>query len=237
MKWAIISDIHANEEALKAVLKDVKEREVDQTFCLGDLVGYGPRPRECIELILKNNIPCVTGNHDNAATTFELTYRTLEFNRNAKETNKWTHDQLKDKHKTYLENLPYVMLKEKILLVHASPKQPAGKHSYWEYIEIPDLKDEKKMDENLEGVHAEVVLTGHTHEAYRETVNGILLINPGSVGQPRGKKGPDSSYCLFNPETKESEIVRVPYDYGKTQKQMAKIGMPEFDIKRLEIGK
>ena len=243
MRYAIIADIHANLAAFTAVLDDIKRwGGVDEIWCLGDIVGYGPDPHQCIELLRQYNHVCVAGNHDWAAIG---KLATSEFNPDAGIVCRWTTQQLSPEDVEYLENLPEIIQKGDFTLVHGSPRE-----HIWEYlISIGSAK------ENFDYFQSQFCLVGHSHVPmvfkYDETdtcsssqfVPDIklvlgksrLIINPGAVGQPRDGD-PRASYAIYDSETEMIRLCRVPYDVGVTQTRMVKQNLPMRLVARLGQG-
>lgn len=242
MRYAIIADIHANQVAFTAVLDDIKRRGgVEKVWCLGDVVGYGPDPHECLELLQQTNHICVPGNHDWAAIN---KIDTSDFNPDAAAANHWTAKQLSPADIGYLGNLPLVIKEENFTLVHGSPREPI-----WEYILYPST-----AGDNFNYFKTPLCLVGHTHipvvfrYAENRTVASSfstdaiiiqnkdrLIINPGSVGQPRDNN-PRASYAIYDDSVKTIRLYRVDYDIRSTQEKMAKVRLPEFLITRLSYG-
>jgi len=240
VRYLIISDIHANLAAFEAVLADAGE--YDKVWCLGDVVGYGPHPNECIERLRQLDHVCVAGNHDWAA----IGRLDLEnFNVDAKRACLWTQEALTPENRRYLEDLPERLEfpQLKFTLVHGSPRHPI-----WEYILSPFI-----ATVNFEHFDTQFCLVGHTHipaifcarpQGYDRLSNPLyldklgeerLIINPGSVGQPRDGD-PRASYAIFDAEKQTFEIRRIPYPIEVTQKEMAKRGLPPRLIVRLSYG-
>ncbi|MBQ3388994.1 MAG: metallophosphoesterase family protein [Thermoguttaceae bacterium] len=250
MKQAIISDIHSNLEAFQAVLADMNELGIDEVFCLGDLIGYGPNPKECVDLAMKPETKikvCIMGNHDYAAV-----YEPGGFNSVAEQAIYWTREQLeraRDSKKE--ERLDFVSGQLKrayregdFLFVHGSPKNPTT-----EYVFKEDVRDSKM--EKLFGLVPHCCFMGHTHvpgvftcdnspttvfpydfvspdqlENNRYKIGSEkVMINVGSVGQPRDH---DSRACyavLYDGQL--LEFRRVPYDIEKTYQKILQI--PDLD--------
>lgn len=230
MKLAVISDIHGNLEALEKVFLDISKKNVDQIICLGDVVGYGPKPNECIELILENKIKCVKGNHDETCTSLK---NIESFNDSAADAANWTNKTLKENNKKYLEDLPNTISKDGMLFVHGSPFDPL-----YEYVDRNKVMSEEYSKEIEQNIKEKVIFVGHTHRPFNIKKNEYLSINPGSVGQPRDGDS-RAAYCLFDTKTREEErgeIIRVEYDIAKTQDQMVKEKLPDFLINRLFHG-
>jgi predicted phosphodiesterase len=245
MRYLIISDIHANLTAFEAVLKDAGKLGTDYDFvwCLGDVVGYGPDPNECVELLRTMPHLCLAGNHDWAALG-RLDIRT--FNTDARKSVTFTRDSLSDENLAYLEALPTTFVLGDFTLAHGSPREPV-----WEYILDPLI-----AALNFPAFQTSYCLVGHTHtpvifkqtnekgesEAYAPDYehqtplnNTRQIINPGSVGQPRDSD-PRAAYAVLDVERKSWEFRRIPYDIASVQQRMKKAEMPERLIMRLEHG-
>lgn len=243
MRVLIVSDIHSNLVALESVLKDAGKFE--RVWCLGDVVGYGPEPNACIEKLRELNPLCLAGNHDWAV----LDKLDLEdFNPDARRAVLWTRDELSPSNFNWLLTLPERVPTQlgKITLVHASPQQPI-----WEYVLTPAV-----ARVNFDYFDTPVCLMGHTHVPviyrYHEDGTGVaaeqlleglpfrfgperMMINPGSVGQPRDGD-PRAAYALLDSETLTLTHRRVAYDIGATQKKMQEVNLPERLIARLSLG-
>ena len=243
MRCAVISDIHANLAALEAVLKDIGDR-VDRIWCLGDIVGYGPDPNECVERVLEEDIVGVVGNHDWACLgKLDLG----GFNPDARRACYWTMEKLKPEHKEFLDRLPASLVLGEFTLVHGSPRAPI-----WEYVTQPDL-----ARENFAYFDTRVCLVGHTHvplafhlpaedsstcqrrwlsgQVLLQLGHGRWILNPGGLGQPRDGD-PTAPYFILDTEEMTLELRRVPYPFEKTQKRMEKAGLPANLILRLAFG-
>lgn len=243
MKYALISDIHANLEALQAVLEKANELEVDQFLCLGDVVGYNAEPVECVKIIRSLNTGAIIkGNHDeNAAQDSELT----GFNPQAAKAIQWTRDQLSEEDREWLASLPYRQtIGAKVTLVHATLDMP----HLWGYI-----FDRFTAAASLSYQFSQLCFVGHTHvpqiyDKYTDIVqNGVdqvvnlepghkYLINIGSVGQPRDGD-PRSSFAVHDTEERTIEIHRVEYDIQKCQDKILAAGLPERLAARLAVGR
>ena len=231
MKIAIIADIHSNLEAFEAVLKDIKSKEIDKIICLGDIVGYGSSPNECIELIKKNGIQSIQGNHDLNAVTLEK----LEwFNENARESLKWTNKVLTEENKKFLKELPETLevkdQKNRLLAVHGSPKD----HLY-EYLE--PTTDEDKIKDMLEDQKADVIACGHTHMPDVKKFELKLFLNPGSVGQPRNNNSKAHYAILDLSNINFVTLEQVEYDIDTAAKKIIQAGLPRFLADRLYVGR
>jgi predicted phosphodiesterase len=245
MRYLVISDIHANLAAFEAVLEDAAGL-YDKVWCLGDMVGYGPDPNECVELLLTLDHLCIAGNHD-WAVLGKLDID--DFNPDARFASLWTRDQLTPDVRDYLDNLPIALVEEQIYtLVHGSPRHPI-----WEYILYPAV-----AQPNFKHFSTPYCFVGHTHSpvifieaenpkapceaAVPEFNNGPiqlgerrLIINPGSVGQPRDGDA-RAAYGILDVETETFEHKRIPYRVAVTQEKMKKYDFPARLWKRLAFG-
>lgn len=241
MRILVISDIHANLTALRAVLADAADCW-DMIWCLGDVIGYGPDPNECVELLREHEHITLTGNHDWAALgKLDIS----SFNQEARHAVEWTGNTLSPSARAYLEIQPSLMVWEPFTLAHASPRDPI-----WEYI-----TDSFIAWENFSHFGTPYCLVGHSHfpvifeqhelygavvraadfEAVRQLGPARLILNPGSVGQPRDAD-PRAAYALLDLETLTWQHRRVAYDIGATQARMAARGLPQRLIARLQYG-
>jgi len=242
MRILVISDIHANLTAFETVLHHAQD-DWDFVWCLGDVVGYGPDPNECVELLKSLPHVCLAGNHDWAALG-RLDVRT--FNPDARRAVEWTIDTLTDENIGFLEALPVTIVLGDYTLVHASPREPV-----WEYILEPLV-----AALNFPHFETPYCFVGHTHTPViyeliadngdtraREpnygaphALNGQRqIINPGSVGQPRDHN-PNSAYGILDLKTGIFEHRRIPYDISDVQDRMRSYDMPERLITRLSHG-
>lgn len=241
MRVLVISDIHANLTALNTVLEDAGE--YDAVWCLGDLVGYGPDPNECVERIRDlPNLVCLVGNHDHAAIGLIPFSR---FNNDAQFAASWTMENISRENRKYLESLPASLVNKTFTLAHGSPREPI-----WEYV-----LDGQIADRNFETFKTDYCLVGHSHiplifhrpsglsysvpwivpEA--EAINLIprMILNPGSVGQPRDLD-PRAAYGLLDLDAKTWEARRVAYDVAEVQLRILQAGLPERQATRLVAG-
>lgn len=241
MRILIISDIHANLPALEAVLADAGA--YDATWCLGDLVGYGPDPNECIARVRElPKLTCLLGNHDAAA----LGQIDVEaFNAEAKQSVKWMQSVLEPEGVAFLKSLPEKVVMGEVTLAHGSPRNPV-----WEY--ILDVRVARK---NMEILATPFCFVGHTHLPVCYTLNektGNItldiptpgesvamtprqLFNPGSVGQPRDRNT-RAAYAIFDPEGCTWESRRVAYDIHIVQRRILAAGLPPRHALRLSEG-
>jgi len=241
MRYAIISDIHANLEALEAVLADMKKESVEKCVCVGDIVGYGANPHECIELIRKHCSVCVAGNHDFA--TIEKT--NIEFfNQYARQATLWTRQNITEDDRKYLESLPLVAdVDDRFTLVHGTLYAPA----LFDYIQTT-------FDAylSLQVLQKPICFVGHSHvpisffldDAVTYSTEPVIklkegvktVINTGSVGQPRDDD-PRAAYAVYDTEKNLVIIKRVEYDVEKAIKKIRDAGLPEILGERLRYGR
>ena len=240
MRVAIISDVHANYHALEAVLSDIDRDGVDAVWCLGDTVGYGPRPNECCDAVRHRSDQCLVGNHD-LVVLGELDVG--DFNDEAAAAVRWTSDVLAAESRDFLQQLEPSARLHGVDLFHASARDPV-----WEYV----LTEEAARG-TLELSTAPIVLVGHSHVALAiaqdgdEVVGGPApegtevelvgrwLLNPGSVGQPRDGD-PRAAWLLLDLGRRLAAFHRVPYSVEQTQREMRDRGLPETLASRLERG-
>jgi predicted phosphodiesterase len=241
MRVAVISDIHANARALDAVLAAVDDERPDAIWCLGDLVGYGPRPNECVATVRQRADVCLLGNHDlGVLGRLDLD----DFTRDAALAAYWTRDRLGPEERTFLESLePEARLAEAALF-HASARDPV-----WEYV----LGEESALA-SLRLTTEPIVLVGHSHVALAlveedrrlrgglapggaevELAAGRWLLNPGSVGQPRDGD-PHAAWLLLDLERGTGSFRRTPYDVAATQAEIRDAGLPPSLAARLASG-
>ncbi len=235
MKIGIISDIHSNLEALQTVLNFLSG-EVDQIYCLGDVVGYGPNPNECVDLIRDHCVKVLMGNHDYAAIgKANIEY----FNDFARMATYWTRKQLTDDSKTYLQGLPFTHQTDQFVMVHASPTNPA----HWYYV----LSDEEARIE-MQAFSQPLCFIGHSHVPVVYSNSEIIkqaevsfeqnkkyIVNVGSVGQPRDRD-PRSCVVIYDTEAHHIRYHRLEYDVHTTYKRIIEAGLPNFLAERLLIG-
>jgi diadenosine tetraphosphatase ApaH/serine/threonine PP2A family protein phosphatase len=247
MRVLIISDIHANVTAFQAVLADVKARNFayDVVWCLGDVVGYGPDPNECVALLRTLPHLCLAGNHD-WAVLGKLDLET--FNENAVSAITWTRDALRPENLRYLQARPERSEQGDYLLVHASPRMPI-----WEYVLDPSI-----AEDNFREMNTPFCLLGHTHvplvfvkdirnQAVRMShpehnlpmplkKGNKYIMNCGSVGQPRDGD-PRAAYAVLDTTNATWTPYRVEYDVASVQSRMRAAALPEKLVARLEYGR
>ena len=239
MRIAVLSDIHGNLEALEAVIADVERVGADALWSLGDVVGYGPNPGACVEIVKARAAVSLIGNHDAAVAGVASPDDFNEFARWAVE---WTAPRLPAWQIEYLAALPYVHRAPGLICVHASPVEPER----WHYIH-----GAADLDEPFAAFAERVCFVGHSHRpgiyslgagqpVSRQVASEFRpgarhLVNVGSVGQPRDRD-PRSSYALFDDAAGRVEIRRVAYPLERTQQRMRAEGIPAFLVDRLAAG-
>jgi predicted phosphodiesterase len=240
MKYAIISDIHANLEAFQVVLEDAQNQKVTHYACIGDVVGYNANPKECLDIVCKMNMPCVKGNHDEYCSTDDP----LEgFNPAAAEAVHWTRRQLSDKECQWLCDLKYTKIVANFTLVHATLDAPER----WGYV-----FDKLAAAASFPYQNTQVCFFGHTHVPVafmRDTVvrGGTYskfkidtakkyFINVGAIGQPRDNN-PKAAYVIYDMDEGTIELRRLEYDILTAQKKILAAGLPERLAERLAVGR
>jgi len=240
VRYAILSDIHGNVEALRAVLHDCADR-VDAVLCLGDTVGYGADPLACVELVAERAHASVGGNHEYAvAGRLGLEW----FNRYARAAAEWTQQRLDEDHRAYLGALPLVAEVGDATLVHASPAQPEE----WDY-----LVTAEDGFAAFASFATRWCFVGHSHVpgawslgssgpehhpgcASLQSERGRrYIVNVGSVGQPRDRD-PRAAYAVWDVEAGRLEIQRVAYDVDAARRKIVEAGLPRLLADRLAAG-
>jgi diadenosine tetraphosphatase ApaH/serine/threonine PP2A family protein phosphatase len=240
MRYAIISDLHANLEATEAVLEDARAHDCTHFVCLGDVVGYNANPHECVEIVQKMECPVVKGNHDDQAT---LSESSRGFNALAEAAINWTREHLTEEDKEWLRTLPFTQPVRDFTIVHATLDAP----EQWGYVfnSLDAVASFAFQDTT-------VCFFGHTHVAGAfvrdEGVRKIKVdqlpieetkkyfINVGSVGQPRDGDW-RAAYCIYHIDKNVVEQRRVKYDLATAQKKIIEAGLPHMLADRLELGR
>ncbi len=241
MKYGLISDIHGNLEALTAVLEELDRQDVDEILCLGDVIGYGPNPEECLELVRRRASVILAGNHDHAALGL---LDTSYFNPYARRAVEWTAHHISEAAQKFLRERPLMREFDHFTIVHATPLQP----EMWNYV----LSVEDAL-ENFPHFHGQACFIGHSHvpviiaqdndggvrvlkqEELKFQQSERYIINIGSVGQPRD--GDHRAACaVYDDEAREYRLLRVEYDFAATQAKIRKMGLPAFLADRLALG-
>jgi diadenosine tetraphosphatase ApaH/serine/threonine PP2A family protein phosphatase len=241
LKYAILSDVHGNLESLEVALSLLAE--TDRVLCLGDVVGYGPNPNECVARIHERAFACVLGNHDVAAVDdYGLEY----FNPAAREAIEWTQQRLTDENAAWLRGLDYELRTPGFLLVHGAPV------NYFAYI-----VDNVTAAEAFGATDAPIVFVGHSHvaEYYAQSPEGRIthrhmqhggsltlepqaryIINVGSVGQPRDAN-PEACFVTYDDEARTVEWHRYPYAVARVQEKIVEAHLPRRLADRLQVGR
>ena len=242
MRIAVLSDIHANRHALDAVLADTADADVDELWCLGDVVGYGADPNDCCALVREHAAVCLSGNHDLAATG-ELSLE--DFSRGAAIAAQWTREVLADEHVAWLAGLEPQGGSRDIGLFHGSPRDPI-----WQYVTSSLLADLclDLMRERIGLIgHSHVALSFHRSEGQAATgtarrgddeagiATGAWLLNPGSVGQPRDGD-PRAAWMLLDLGAGTASWQRSAYDIGGAAAAIRAARLPESLAERLQYG-
>ena len=219
MKVGVISDVHANRVALDAVLDDMPE--VDATLCAGDVVGYNPWPAECVDAIRRRDVPSVMGNHDRAVASGTA----FRFNSMARAGVEHARGRLSDDQQAWLADRPDSLraLDGRVSVVHGHPEDP-DRYTYPQDFS-PDLLDDE-----------DVLVMGHTHVQHHEVYDEGVVMNPGSVGQPRDGD-PRAAYAVLDLDDPSVTEHRVEYDVEAVQAAVSEAGLPEKIGHRLADGR
>lgn len=241
MKIGLISDIHANYQALKAVLEALAEENCIKIICCGDIIGYGPEPRACLETVREGEIPCVRGNHDEMMLAIS---QAADLRKDVRESLQWTHAQLSAEEREWLGKLPMSVDYPGFTVVHSSNVL----YPPWLY-----AIDVKSVMANFLFQTRMLTFNGHSHvpmlashqRGDRPRLNRLsdtvlssrcrYLLNVGSVGQPRDRD-PRASYVVYDTAASEVKLRRIEYDIGVTQSAIRAAGLPEKLSLRLEQG-
>jgi len=241
MRYAIFSDIHANLEALEAVLEDMEAEGLKSLVCLGDVVGYNADPAACLERVRELGCPVVQGNHDFYCSNYS---DLSAMNEVAREALEWTRAQLSTDQKRWLADLPMTHDMEEFMVVHASLDRPKE----WTYV-----LNKASAEASMAWQKHQVCFCGHTHvplvfelaptgmrmgryEKFNVQAGKSYLVNCGSVGQPRDEVQ-DAAYAIYDPRLGQVTLKRVKYDIGQAAKKIREAGLPERLARRLVLGK
>ncbi len=230
MRLGIISDIHSNLQALRAVFVELREQKVEYILCLGDIVGYGASPNKVVERLkkVKDRSVFIKGDHDEAV----VKRKTSRLNKNASKAVDWTVRNIKDENRGFLaEQEKYEALEiddYRFFMVHGSPED-------YLYDYISKNTDSSKLDRFFEKTEANVLLLGHTHMPFTQATDNGLIVNPGSVGQPRDNDR-RASYAVLDMESREFEVRRVPYNVEKAAIEIERTKLPNRLGDRLRYG-
>ncbi|MCR6630986.1 MAG: metallophosphatase family protein [Magnetospirillum sp.] len=213
MKLVIVADIHGNYDAWRAL-----PEEYDELWVLGDLVNYGPQPGEVVEAVMKTASLVVQGNHDHAVAHDDDSQWTVRYRAMAEATRRYTSSVLSDDHKAYLRDLPVQAQAERdgsrFHLVHAMPSKPF-------YGRCQPDGDEWASE--IDGLVADILLVGHSHAPFIRHIGDKVLVNPGSIGQPRTGK-PLANYAVW--QDGKFELKSFPYPVETTVKKLKVLGFP-----------
>ena len=241
MRYAILSDIHSNLEALQAVFEACRYQNIDTILCLGDIVGYGANPNECLAVLEKVGAISVAGNHDWAVSgRLDASYFPVD----GKEAISWTRNKFSFEEIAFLNSLNLVYQNEELAITHSSFHKP----EVFTY-----LTNAEKTFRSFDAVDQPVCFVGHTHVpgVYVNRNEDIIdvnifefelnpeykyLVNVGSVGQPRDGN-PWASYCIYDADTQIVELKRIKYDVETAQRKIIEAGLPAFLSQRLASGK
>ncbi len=253
MRLGIISDVHSNFEALQATHKELEKRGCEKIISLGDVVGYGPSPNECIDFFIEHEIESIKGNHDYYMNCQAASMEELGITEHAYHAVCWTREVLKDSNLKWLDNLPFTLTQNEIMFIHAAVDTAEGE--YWPYIfDIQSamfhfyLQDTEfaffghvhvpllfACCSNQENIYPTILVEKPKDRSFEQSTNQKFLINPGSVGQPRNRD-PHSASLVFDLETREIEVITVKYNVRETCKKILKAGLPDELALRLVSG-
>ncbi len=221
MRVALLSDIHANEPALQTVLSDLAEEPVDLLVCVGDIVGYGPDPKACVELVRDQVDVCIAGNHDREVKTPER-YRGHP---TAGSGLQHAYEELDDDQLDWLDELrERRRLGEYSITVAHSHPNPANNDRYVYPADFSTVAS---------SVDTELLVLGHTHVQGAETADNTLVVNPGSVGQPRDGE-PGAAYAIVDTDDYTADLRRVDYEISEVRDRVRAADLPEETWERLE---
>jgi predicted phosphodiesterase len=240
MRYGIIGDIHGNLEALQVVLKDIEQQKCTQVVCLGDIVGYGANPKECLDIMRSMNVPTVKGNHDEYIGVDD---NPEGFNDAAAEAVNWSRSQLTEDDRQYLRELKYFRLVANFSIVHATLDAPQR----WGYV-----FDKLEAASSFTYQNTQICFFGHTHvplafirdtgirggtySKFRVEPGKKYFVNIGSVGQPRDGD-PRAAYVIYDFDRQTIELRRLDYDIATAQKKIRAAGLPDRLADRLAVGR
>ena len=240
MRYAVIADIHSNLEALDVVLEDTRQQKCTHYCCVGDVVGYGANPKECLNIVRDMGMPCVKGNHDEYCSSEE---DLIGFNPHAAEAVNWTRQHLSPEDRLWLRELKFVRLVASFSMVHATLDGPQR----WGYV-----FDKLAAAASFTYQNTSVCFFGHTHVPVAFIRDSVVrggtyskfkvepgrkyFVNVGSVGQPRDGN-PKAAYVVYDLDESTIELRRLDYDIPTAQKKILAAGLPPRLADRLAIGK
>ena len=236
----VLGDIHANLDALEAVLEDCRGQGVTEYICTGDIVGYNARPHECLEIVRGLGCPVVMGNHDHYVSSNQ---NLEDFNPHAAAVIRWTRGQLSDEEIEYLRGLPFVLTKTGITLVHATMDSPEAFGYVFDHLQAEAHFSHQVTPLCFHGhTHCPMIYEKQIGAVYRIDAQDFSLpigrkyfINVGSVGQPRDGD-PRAAYALYDPQARKIRFRRVEYDIAAAQAKIREAGLPERLAERLAVG-
>jgi diadenosine tetraphosphatase ApaH/serine/threonine PP2A family protein phosphatase len=240
VRYGIFSDVHANLEALDAILSHLDRLSVDRLVCLGDVVGYGADPCACLDRIRERDVICVAGNHDVAAAdglNIEL------FNSYAADSIRWTRSQIREEDRVFLRDLPFVITDDRVSLAHSTLHCPTA----FDYLRTP-----QEALRSFEAFTTRAAFIGHSHTpiVYALWKRSLLvnfdssfslrsclkaIFNVGSVGQPRDHD-PRASCAVYDAGTEDYSLHRVAYDIDRAAAKILGAGLPAVLAERLRVG-
>jgi len=230
VRIAVLSDVHSNLEALEAVLNHIRLQRIKTIWVAGDIIGYCANPNEVLQLLRKEKSVMIAGDHDRQVLTLnELKW----FNEYAQKALIYTNKVLTGENKAFLKTLKEtheeVIDSRRIFMVHGSPNGPLKDYVY---ATVPDADLLALLNKSK----ADILIMGHTHQPFVRRVRGNLVVNPGSVGQPRDNS-PTSEYCILDPMYMQATIQRVKYDISSAAKKIISAGLPRYLAERLFQGR
>ena len=238
MRIAVFADVHSNIEALKVVLKDIKQRDVEKIYCAGDLVGYAPFPNEVIDKIKKESIPTILGNYDDGVGNMRLIcgcdYKDAQAQMLGEKSILWTKEHTTEENKEFLRQLPerikFKAGEYEVLLVHGSPKR-LNEYLY-------EDTDEDYLLELVNEAGCDILICGHTHKPYvKELSAKKYVINAGSSGKPK-HGNPNAVYALIDFTDEISvNFIEVAYDFEATAKAIENSDLPDEFAELIREGK
>ena len=240
MRYGIISDIHGNKEALEVAVGHLESAGIDRFICVGDIVGYGADPDQCLDIVKELTDDIVAGNHDHAAvglTDIE------NFNQHAKIAVLWTSEQLTAEHKDSIKSFPMTLQLDGALVVHSTPFHPEK----WFYL-LTHFQFVAAFQQFTE----QLCFIGHSHqplvfekgnqhtgplkgETFSLVDGSRYIVNVGSIGQPRDRD-PRLSCCIYDSTEKTVELIRLEYDVALAQEKIREAGLPDYLAQRLAHG-
>jgi diadenosine tetraphosphatase ApaH/serine/threonine PP2A family protein phosphatase len=240
VRYAVLADIHGNLEALEAVRADMAHTGAERVLCLGDIVGYGANPRECLEIVRELDTTIVAGNHDWAAAgNVGVDY----FNADARDSVEWTRHQLSAADLEFLRGLELQEVLDAVTLVHGSPFSP----EYFEY-----LQTSYDVQVAFDHLDTRLCFVGHSHvpviftdtepldyflrDEFEFLPDTKVIVNAGSVGQPRDLD-PRACYAVYDDEEDKIYLRRVEYDMQKASQRMLAAGLPATNAARIVLGR